>query len=55
MRRGGRRVTYSRNELALAYELRAAGVAWKLIGYGLGCGEDALRKACRKAEREGIA
>lgn len=50
-----RRKTYSREDVALAYELRQEGVFWKLIGYGLGCGEHAIRKAVKRAISRGIA
>lgn len=50
----GRKANYSREDVALAYELRQEGCSWKLIGYGIGCGSDAIRKAVRSAEQRGI-
>lgn len=50
-----KRPSYSREDVALAYELRLAGCCWKLIGYGLGCGEHAIRKAVKVAIRRGLS
>ena len=41
-------------EIALAMELRTEGVQWKLISYGLGVSDVALKKALKRAEQEGM-
>lgn len=50
----GPKPSYTNADIALAYELRGEGVSWKLIAYGLGCQDDAIRKAVQRAERRGI-
>lgn len=45
---------YAPAELALAYELRECGCGWKAIANGLGGREDTLKKAVRRAARQGI-
>jgi len=45
MSRSGRPAAIPDNELALAYELRQAGITWKWIAYGLGVSWKALRSA----------
>lgn len=43
------------NELALAYELRAAGIDWQHIASGLGVNPDWLRQHIRQVEIGGLS
>ncbi|MOA33319.1 hypothetical protein D3C78_1546060 [compost metagenome] len=45
---------YTPAELALAYELRGCGCSWKAITQGVGGREDTLKKAVRRAARQGL-
>ena len=49
---GNRKI--GRQDLALAYELRAEGVYWKIIAWGLGIDRSYLHQLIRKCEREGL-
>lgn len=44
-----------RDDIVLAMELKAWGAQWKYIGRGLGFNHESLRRAVKKAEREGYA
>ena len=43
-----------RAELALAYELHAEGVYWKIIAWGLGVNQDYLESVVGRCKREGL-
>lgn len=49
---GNRKI--GRAELVLAYELRQAGVLWKLIAWGLGVERAYLQRMVARCEREGL-
>lgn len=44
----------TRNDLILAYELRAEGIDWQHIASGIGVDPDWLRQRIRQAERNGL-